>query len=133
LSRSCTTVCIPEVAKLIYELLPELREARGITAAELARITVRQGGTEVPQKSIEALESKARAGQVPKAHTLQALADALGVKPDVFYEWPIAVAQAQRATRSLGEIAQEGARLRGGTTRTPPREGQRKPGSGQAA
>lgn len=121
------------MAKLIYELLPELRKKRDLTVPELSRITIRNGGTEVPQKSIEALESKSRAGQIPKAHTLVALAKALDVPPDRFYEWPIAEAQAARTTRSPVEIARGAAQRRRDTPAASPRDQSGKPKRGRAA
>ena len=121
LSSHWATDCICEVAKLIYELLPELRAQRDLTVPELARITTRIA-MDVPQKSIEALESKARAGQIPKRHTLEALAAAMRIEPDVFYEWPIAVAQAGRvATPSVAGRARAAARRLDDTQSTSPR------------
>lgn len=89
------------VPELIWQLLPRLREERGLSVAELSRITTRNAvadnaSAEVPQKSIEALESQARVGQVPKARYIRALAKGLGVPPETFYEYPIAEAQEAR-------------------------------------
>lgn len=123
------------MAELLYELLPRLRKERDLTVPELSRMTIRMGISEIPEKSIQALESKARAGQVPKAHTLIALAKALEVEPETFYEWPIAEAQANRAAkqRPLGEIAKEAGRLRTDTTRQPPPGDAAHPDSDRAA
>lgn len=114
--------------ELLYELLPKLRDKHGLSIPELARRTVRMGIHEIPQKSIEALESPRRAGQIPKAHTLEALAAALGEDVTVFYEWPIAAAQAARVpTPSVADRARKAAQRLDGTQptsrRTPDAEG----------
>ncbi|MCU1677917.1 MAG: hypothetical protein JWM93_2675 [Frankiales bacterium] len=121
------------MAKLMYEALRELRDARGLSRGELSRMTVRLGFPGVPEKSIDALESEKRAGQLPKASTIRALAQALEVEPEYFYEWPIALAQEARATRSPAEIARGAAQRREGKPRSS-RPGQTgKPGKGRAA
>lgn len=122
------------MAELIFQLLPRLRAERDLGVPELARMTVRMGIHEVPQKSIEALESPQRAGQVPKAATLIALAAALGVAPERFYEWPIAEAQAGRSSRRTPlQIAEDAAQRRRGRQRPSPRH-QDEPGeSGRGA
>lgn len=114
LSSHWSTSCMPSMARLLFEVLPGLRKSKGWTVWNLAEATV-LAGHPIPQKSIEALESPARAGQLPKAATLRSLATALEVDPEVFYEWPIAIAQEGRrggATQTPEQIAQEEAQRR---------------------
>lgn len=58
---------------------------------DLSHRTVRLGYEGVGESTIESLETVA--GRLPKAHTLEALAAALDVPPETFYEYPIAAAQ----------------------------------------
>jgi transcriptional regulator with XRE-family HTH domain len=100
---------MPGVADLMWQLLPRLRAKSNLTVPELSEIT-RDNGERVPANTIAQYELKSRAGLVPKAYTLRALARALGVKPEDFYEYPIAVAQEQRgedAARAAEEAADE--------------------------
>lgn len=99
---------------LIHAKLRELREERGYSRSALSRATVTDGFAGIPESTIEALEK--RPGQVPKAWIIEALAAALDVQPDAFYEWPIAVAQQKRTTaRNPVEIARQAAQRREGT------------------
>ena len=82
---------MPPVPKLIREALRELREQRRLSRSQLSRQTVAVGDPGVSESTIEALETKA--GRVPDASTLEILARTLGVEPDTFYEYPIAVAR----------------------------------------
>ncbi len=92
------------VPELMQGALRRLREEAGLSRSQLSRATVREGYAGVPESTIEALETKA--GRVPDASTIEALSEALGVDPDVFYEYPIA--QARRATATaLRERAQQ--------------------------
>lgn len=95
--------------RLIYELLPELRDAKGWSVARLSAETSPYGN--VAAKTIEALERPINAGRVPKAEYLEAFAEALGVEPGAFYEWPIAAARRDRPT-TPAEIEAAKARLR---------------------
>lgn len=90
---------MPSVPLLLRELLRGLREERGLSRSDLSFATVRLGFAGVPEPTIEALEIKP--GRVPDADTLEAIAAALEVQPDAFYEYPIAVARrtATQATR----------------------------------
>lgn len=113
------------VAKLLYELLPELRAQNGnMSRMALSFQTVRQGFEGVSAKTIESWEMIP--GRLPKAHALRAVADALNVSPEVFYEWPIALAQEGRptatsgATQTLADVAEEAGRRR--TSRQTPRD-----------
>jgi hypothetical protein len=79
----------------VEELLAiKLRKLRGDTSrSELSRRTASPGGRYVPEKTIQALEENA--GRVPEAEIIEALALALKVPPEDFYEWPIALARKQ--------------------------------------
>lgn len=57
----------------------------------LSRQTAREGDAGVGEKTIEAIERNL--GRVPEARIIEALARALAVQPDDFYEYPIAVAR----------------------------------------
>lgn len=71
---------------------------------DLSRATVKLGYEGVPVDTIIAYET--RPGQVPSADVLEMLAKALGVEPDVFYEYPLAVAK-RAAKLKLTEIPEE--------------------------
>lgn len=77
--------------ELLARALRELREKREMSRKDLSFATVRLGYEGVPESTIESLEVKP--GRVPDADTLEALAEALGVTPEHFYEWPIADAR----------------------------------------
>lgn len=84
---------------LIAERLTALREERDkMSRSKLSRMTVREGYAGVPEATIKAIESEP--GRVPEARIIEALADALGVSPESFYEYPIAVARAEKQTAS---------------------------------
>jgi transcriptional regulator with XRE-family HTH domain len=104
---------MPCVPKLIREALRELREERRLSRSQLSRQTVAVGDLGVSESTIEALETKA--GRVPDATTLETLARTLDVRPDTFYEYPIAVARREaRATPAKAVTRErEAAALRG--------------------
>jgi len=79
------------------ERLRGLRLERAISRSELSRLTVSVGQLGVSESTIEALETKP--GRVPDAGTLELLARTLDVAPDVFYEYPIAVARRNARAR----------------------------------
>jgi transcriptional regulator with XRE-family HTH domain len=71
-------------------LAEKLRALRGDKSVkDLSHATVRVGHVGVGERTIQLLESAP--GRVPDADILEALAAALGVEPDEFYEYPIAV------------------------------------------
>jgi transcriptional regulator with XRE-family HTH domain len=113
LSRGCPTSCMAPVPKLIREALRELREARHLSRSQLSRQTVALGDPGVSESTIEALEMKA--GRVPDASTLEALARTLDVEPDTFYEYPIAVARREGRGKTAAAVtrAREAEALRG--------------------
>jgi transcriptional regulator with XRE-family HTH domain len=104
---------MPCVPKLIREALRELREERRLSRSQLSRQTVAVGDLGVSESTIEALETKA--GRVPDATTLETLARTLDVRPDTFYEYPIAVArrEARAAPAKAVTREREAAALRG--------------------
>lgn len=120
---------MPAVAKLIRDALRELREQRRLSRSQLSRQTVAVGDPGVSESTIEALETKA--GRVPDASTLESLARTLGVEPETFYEYPIAVARRDgravnraREAEALGDRAQQrGERPAGAPDTTPARRG----------
>lgn len=123
--------------ELLHELLPRLREERGLSQSALSHRTA-IAGNGVGESTIQSYEKAAGRGTVPKAHILQALADALEVDPSVFYEWPLAKAQAERPARGatprpLDEIAAEAGRQRTGKSRAPRKANGGRPGKGRAA
>ena len=79
------------------ERLRGLRRERGVSRSQLSRLTVDVGQPGVSESTIEALETKP--GRVPDAGTLELLAHGLDVAPDVFYEYPIAVARRNARAR----------------------------------
>jgi transcriptional regulator with XRE-family HTH domain len=80
---------------LIATRLRELRSKKGLSRSQLSLLTVRDGYAGVPESTIKAIETKP--GRVPEAPILEALARALGEKPEVFYEFPIAAARTRPA------------------------------------
>jgi transcriptional regulator with XRE-family HTH domain len=80
---------MPTVPALIRQTLRQLRDSRGMTRRELSWATVKLGYAGVPESSIEAWET--RLGMIPSADAIEAMAAALSVPPDTFYEYPIAV------------------------------------------
>jgi transcriptional regulator with XRE-family HTH domain len=79
------------MSQLFADALRQLREERGLSRSRLSRLTVRPGSEGVGEKTIQALESVP--GRVPQAEIVEALAAALEVAPEVFYEYPIALAR----------------------------------------
>lgn len=79
---------------LISDKVRQLREARGWSRAELSHVISQRTGQRVPVDTIEAIESNP--GRVPKLEIIEALAVGLDVRPEDFYEWPIAAARAGR-------------------------------------
>jgi hypothetical protein len=94
---------------LITELLPELRAAKGWSAARLSEATA--PFKYVQPKTIESLENPSNAGRVSEAWIYESLAAALGEEPSVFYEWPLAVARRDRPS-TPAEIAAARDRMR---------------------
>jgi transcriptional regulator with XRE-family HTH domain len=80
-------------AALIASHLPQLREQQKLSLSQLSRRTVKEGFAGVPEGTIKAIERNP--GRVPEARILEALAAALGKPPEVFYEYPIALARAR--------------------------------------
>src|ERR1700712_1155249 len=103
LSSGCPTSCMPPVPKLIREALRELREQRSLSRSQLSRQTVAVGDLGVSESTIEALETKP--GRVPDATTLETLARTLDVRPDMFYEYPIAVARRDARSKPAAAAA----------------------------
>lgn len=79
------------MARLINEVLRELRGQHGLSRSQLSRRTVGVGHLGVSESTIEALETLP--GRVPAASTLELLAAACDVEPEIFYEYPIAAAR----------------------------------------
>lgn len=88
---------------LIADLLPVLKAERGLSWPKLASRTVVPGSHEgYSEGTIKALVKNP--GRVPDADIIEALARALDVSPDVFYEYPIAAARRlARTTRQEAE------------------------------
>lgn len=82
---------MPTVPTLLRERLRALRAERGLSRSDLSFATVRLGYAGVPEPTIEALETKP--GRIPDAEIIEALAAALEIDPDEFYEYPVAVAR----------------------------------------
>jgi hypothetical protein len=90
--------------RLMHEVLRELRGP--MSRSHLSRLTVGPGQVYVGEKTIQALEEEL--GRVTKAEIIEALATALGVEPDVFYEYPIALAQREgRAAKDAKRDARQ--------------------------
>lgn len=117
LSRHCAIGCIAGVPRLIHEALPLLREQRKLSRSRLSRMTVQPGNAGIGEKTIQALEDNP--GRVPEARIIEAIANALGVPPEHFYEWPIAVARREAKERAAA------AALRGHEERGRRRDGVR--------
>lgn len=108
-------MCDPDPV-LLRERLRTLREAKNMTRWDLARATVRLGYEGVPVATLVAYEK--RPGQVPPADVLEILAEALGESPDVFYEYPLAVAKRDaklKQSETPGAVAEGAARRREAT------------------
>lgn len=131
------------VARLLHEVLPALRRERGLSQMALARRTARPHDEGLSLSTIQAYEKPGRAGTVPELEILEALAHGLEVKPEVFYEYPLALARRQarpgvsgrRAARprSLRDAADEAARLRRDTTDAPREAGDGPAETGQVS
>lgn len=93
---------------LIRERLVQLRKERGWNREDLVQATVRLGFSGVRFKTLYAIEKEP--GRVPQAHIIEALAAALDVRPDAFYEWPIA--EARRANQAAPSSRIAGVRHR---------------------
>lgn len=116
LDKACIPAEMVGQPKLMHELLRELRSERGLSRSKLSRRTVLPGQEGVPEATIEKIE--VTPGRVPDAEIIEAIARALEVKPDLFYEYPIAVARRhgreQVAASRLGaRLAQEAQRSGG--------------------
>lgn len=86
------------VPELLHQVLPRLRQAKGLTQEALARATAREGDAGISNATVQKYERPGRAGAVPEVEILDALGRALGVDPaEAFYEYPIAAAR--RAAR----------------------------------
>lgn len=109
----CQVIGLPiasrPVAKLIHERLREVRES-GVSFSVLARRTPTPGDDGIGEKTIAAIEKNP--GRVPDATTLRALARALDVEPDDFYEWPIALARERSAANPEAARRREADALR---------------------
>jgi transcriptional regulator with XRE-family HTH domain len=133
------------VIGLLYERLPELRRVHGLSQNDLADLT-----PGVSLDTIRKYELKARAGAIPDAEILEALAKALNMEPDAaFYEYPIAAARrtarpgvSQRKVKdrhtflrspSRHLTVEEAARQRDRPPQAPARASKSTKGSGQAA
>lgn len=134
--RIASRIVVPP--ELISELLPRLRTARGWSTSILSRMTVAPGEDPgIGEKTIQAIE--ANPGRVPEARILRALARALEVAPEEFYEWPIALVRETGAATPAAErrraidAARKAAQRRLDKQTTTPPDRARKRGKGQAA
>jgi transcriptional regulator with XRE-family HTH domain len=130
------------VIGLLHERLPELRKQHGLSQNDLADL--------IPGVSVDTVrkyELKSRAGTIPDAEILEAMAAALNLGPaEAFYEYPIALARrearpgvSQRKAKGvtpsdelLGEVEAE-AQRRDRRRTSPASSSKRKKGSGRAA
>lgn len=97
---------VPSQPRLIADALRELRVERGnMSRSTLSRRTVTVGYEGVPEGTIKALETIP--GRLPSADILEALADALGVEPTTFYEYPVALARREAAEGPAGTVERE--------------------------
>jgi transcriptional regulator with XRE-family HTH domain len=81
------------VVRLLYELLPELRDQKGLSQEALAYRTGDPSSGGISVGSIRQYEKRGRAGVVPEVEILEALAEALEVNVETFYEYPLAKAR----------------------------------------
>lgn len=93
--------------KLLSDLLRQERKRQKLSRGKLSRATVRVGYDGVPESTIESYE--VIPGRVPEAETLEALADALGIRPEAFYEYPIALARRDAKTAAAAPAATQAA------------------------
>ncbi len=84
------------MVELFPQKLKRLREAKGWTPDLLSAKTMSGDTLAITPQGIK--QAERAAGRVPEARTLEALAKALGVEPEEFYEYPIAVARRDAAT-----------------------------------
>jgi transcriptional regulator with XRE-family HTH domain len=99
----------PALARLRGERTDE--NGKPWSRSVLSRKTVRPGFAGISEATIKAIETEA--GRVPKAHIIEALAAALGVPPETFYEYPIAAARDRgEDVSSLGSDEQDQAEAR---------------------
>jgi transcriptional regulator with XRE-family HTH domain len=91
---------------LIANRLFQLREQKKLSRSQLSRLTVHEGFAGVPESTIKAIEKSP--GRVPETRILEALALALNVRPEVFYEYPIALARSEgsEARSPASDVAQ---------------------------
>lgn len=82
--------------ELFGQKVKRLREARGWTPDLLSAKTLVGDKLAVTPQGIK--QAERAAGRVPDADIIEALAQALGVQPEDFYEYPIAVARREAAT-----------------------------------
>lgn len=101
LSNTCASGWLPFVneVELFPQKLRRLRTEANLSPEQLAAQTVRDGKFAISAQRIR--QQEASAGVVPDADKLEKLAAALDVKPEDFYEYPIAVAR--RAAASTPE------------------------------
>lgn len=92
-------------APLIAQRLADLRQERKLSRLRLSWLTVREGFAGVPEGTIRYIET--HPGAIPGKIIIEALAKALGVAPDSFYEYPIAKARAGEATVVCEEMEDE--------------------------
>lgn len=119
LSSGLYTTCMDPMAELIADLLPALKEKRGLSWSELSRRTVAPGNPGIGEGTIKALVKEKHRGRVPDAEIIEALAAALDVEPGVFYEYPIAAARrVARTTRQAAARQRERPAPPGGARRS---------------
>lgn len=79
----------------------KLRRLRGNMSLKQLSGRTAEIGYHVGERTIQLLET--RPGRIPDLAILEALAEALGVPPEEFHEWPIAKARAEAAASPEGE------------------------------
>lgn len=102
--------------ELFPQKLRRLRLERELTPDVLSAKTLVGDKLGVTPQGIKQAENAA--GRVPDADTIEALAGALGVVPESFYEWPIAVARRDRAASPEAARKREADALRKRAQRT---------------
>lgn len=107
LSSAPYTSWMKRVPELIAELLPRLMDEKGLSRAQLSHATVRPGFKGIGEGTLKTLAKYP--GRVPDAEIIEAVAQALEVSPDAFYEYPIALARrAARLSRGAQRAAAGG-------------------------
>lgn len=104
LSSRLATCCIPAVAELFGVALRRLRTDRAWSRDRLSSEIARAGDRDVPVSTLRSYES-GNDGRIPDAEIIEAIAAGLGVDPDVFYEWPIALARRDARTAVKPSVA----------------------------